>query len=426
MVYVVDCHQDALMPSSEKWTWKLCERGRAVLYKRAPVAARLKNRAVDPSTFQPRRAKFGPGRKTAGIANVLDGAQGPEVILLEKLGHQTDIKARLDARRMLRRGRRYRETRYRKARSQNRQRKDDWCPPSLEARIEQAVPAVAKIRKLAPIMTLGAEHVQCDSQKLQTLEIRGVKYQQGTLAVYTVHLLEKWGCACVYGGGTDVPLGIEHLIPKSREGTNRITNLDLVCHLCNQAKAAQIAAEFVFLHVMAQAQKPRKNAALGHTTHERLYDQLKTIGLSDERGTEARWKMQRIQHDLPQEPYDDALCLAENTPDAFVALADYVQIWIAHGRATRQMCDTGQHGLSARHRSRRTQYVGFQTGNLIQAVVLRGEYARTWTGRVSIPGSGSFDTSIDGQKCAQAVLYRYCRTVQRNDGWPCEQKPRAV
>jgi 5-methylcytosine-specific restriction endonuclease McrA len=64
---------------------------------------------------------------------------------------------------------------------------------------------------------------------MQDAEISGVSYQQGELAGYEVreYLLEKWQRRCAYCGKTDVPLEIEHIIPKSRGGSNRVSNLTL-------------------------------------------------------------------------------------------------------------------------------------------------------------------------------------------------------
>ncbi len=212
MVFVLDQYKKPLMPCSEKRARQLLERGRAVIHKMAPSTIRLKDRTVDASRFQPLRAKFDPGSKTTGIAIVLDGAHGPKAIFLGEITHKVGIKTRLDARRALRRGRRSRKTGYRKPRFQNRKRKGGWLPPSLEARVDQTLHALAKIRKLAPMTDLSVEHVKFDTQKLQNPEITGVEYQQGTLLGYEVreYLLEQWGRACVYCGATGVPLEIEH------------------------------------------------------------------------------------------------------------------------------------------------------------------------------------------------------------------------
>ncbi|BBM05101.1 hypothetical protein HAALTHF_01050n [Vreelandella aquamarina] len=54
---------------------------------------------------------------------------------------------------------------------------------------------VNRLSKSAPITGISQELVRFDTQKLESPEISGVEYQQGTLLGYEVreYLLEKWG-----------------------------------------------------------------------------------------------------------------------------------------------------------------------------------------------------------------------------------------
>ena len=74
---------------------------------------------------------------------------------------------------------------------------------------------------------------------MQNPEISGIEYQQGTLQGYEIreYLLEKFGRKCCYCGKENIPLEIEHIIPKSRGGTNRIDNLCLACMNVTKRKA---------------------------------------------------------------------------------------------------------------------------------------------------------------------------------------------
>ena len=56
-------------------------------------------------------------------------------------------------------------------------------------------------------------------QLLENPDISGVEYQQGELHGYEVkeYLLEKWGRECVYCKKKDVPLQVEHIVPRSKE-----------------------------------------------------------------------------------------------------------------------------------------------------------------------------------------------------------------
>lgn len=423
MVFVLDRQKNPLMPCTEKRARQLLERGRAIVHKMAPFTIRLKDRTAADARFQPLRAKFDPGSKTTGMAIVLEGAKGPKVIFFGEIVHKVGIKAKLDARRALRRGRRYRKTRYRLARFQNRKRKEGWLPPSLAARVDQTLHALAKIGKCAPITDLSVEHVRFDTQKLENPEISGVEYQQGTLLGYEVreYLLEKWGRACVYCGATDVPLEVEHTIPKSRGGTDRISNLALACRACNQAKGSRTADEFGFPDIQRQAQKPLQDAAMMNATRWRLYGQLKATGLPVEGGSGGRTKKQRLNHGFPKEHYYDALCVGESTPDRFTSLPAYVQIWTAKGRGTRQLCGTNAYGFPVRHRSRQKVHFGFRTGDLVRTQKRRGKQVGTWAGRLTVRADGRFVvTTADGLRIEAS--WRSCHLLQRGDGWQYAQK----
>ncbi len=50
------------------------------------------------------------------------------------------------------------------------------------------------------------------------------------------YLLNKWERKCTYCGLENIPLQIEHIQPKSKGGSNRLSNLCLACARCNQQK----------------------------------------------------------------------------------------------------------------------------------------------------------------------------------------------
>lgn len=411
------------MPCSEKRARQLLQRGRAVVHRMAPFTIRLKDRTSNQLAFQPLRVKFDPGSKTTGVAILLDGAKGSKVLFFGEIVHKAGIKARLYARRALRRGRRHRKTRYRPPRFQNRRRKVGWLPPSLEARVNQTLHALAKFRHLAPIVALSVEHVKFDTQKLENPEIAGVEYQQGTLVGYEVreYLLEKWGRACVYCGATDRPLQVEHIVPKSRGGSDRVSNLALACAPCNQTKGHRTAAEFGHPDIQAQARKPLRDAAMLNATRWRLFEQLKATGLPVEGGSGGRTKKQRIDHGFPKEHYYDALCVGESTPDRFTYVPAYVQVWTAKGRGNRQRCRTNQHGFPIRYLSGKKVHFGFRTGDLVRTHKRRGKQVGTWTGRLTARADGRFVvTTADGLRIEAS--WRSCRLLQRHDGWQYAQK----
>ena len=297
-------------------------------------------------------------------------------------------------------------------------------PPSLEARVDQTVHAVAKLRQRVPITAISVEHVRFDTQAVRNPEISGIEYQQGTLDGYAVreYLLEKRGRTCVYCGAIDVPLQVEHIVPKSRGGSNRVSNLTLACEPCNLTENNQTAIEFGYPHIQAQAQKPLKDAAMMNATRWRLYEHLKATGLPVEGGAGARTKM---QNSTPLAQRALLRCALRREKHARDVRRDdgYVQVWSAKGRGNRQRCRTNKYGFPVAYRLQQKAHFGFQTGDLIRAAVSNGKYAGTHMGRVLVRSSGRFDITVAGRRIAQGISYKHCRILQRNGGRAYEQKP---
>jgi 5-methylcytosine-specific restriction endonuclease McrA len=174
------------------------------------------------------------------------------------------IRDALTLRRQLRRSRRNRKTRYRKPRFLNRRKPEKWLPPSLMSRVHNILTWLKKLIGFCPITSISQELVRFDTQKMENPEISGTEYQQGTLYGYEVreYLLEKWNRKCAYCGATDTQLEIEHIKPKSKGGSDRVSNLAIACHDCNQAKGNLEIEQFlsgnldILKRVLAQSKGP--------------------------------------------------------------------------------------------------------------------------------------------------------------------------
>lgn len=421
MVFVLDKHKKPLMPCSEKRARQLLQRKRAVIDRMEPFTIRLKDRIVEESKLQPLRLKLDPGSKETGVAILVEDSRGIQdcgkVIFLGEIHHKKGIKNKLDSRRASRRNRRNRKTRYRKPRFLNRKKPKGWLPPSLDARVNQTLNTITKLKSLLPITSISTEHVKFDTQLMQNPSISGIEYQQGELLGYEVreYLLEKWRRKCAYCGKENIPLEIEHIVPKSRGGSNRISNLTLACTPCNQKKDTQTAEEFGYPTLQAVAKKPLKDAAMMNATRWALFNRLKQTDLPVECGTGARTKKQRIEHNLPKTHYYDACCVA-NTPKKLIISSQYVSIWTATGRGSRQMCRTDKFGFPKCHRQNKKIYYGFQTGDIVKANIPKGKYQGQHTGRVVVRASGQFDIKI-GQNKPIGTNHKHCRVIQKGDGW---------
>ncbi len=415
-VFVIDKSKQPLMPCHPTRARELLRKGKANVYRRYPFTIILTER--EGGDTQPVAFKVDPGSKQSGLALVADFQRGKRLIWAAVLEHRgQEIKAALESRRDLRRSRRQRHTRYRQRRFDNRRRTDGWLPPSLQSRIENIWTWLCRLNRLMPVSSISQELVRFDTQFMQDAEISGVEYQQGELYGYEVreYLLEKWGHQCAYCGAKDVPLEVEHITPKARGGTNRVSNLTIACKLCNQAKNTQTAAEFGHPQVQAKAKMPLQNAAAVNATRWALFRRLETTDLPLEAGTGGRTKYNRIQQRYSKAHWIDASCVGESGESVFIE-PKYIPVHItATGHGSRQICRTDPYGFPIRHRLRRKRHFGFQTGDMVQATVPTGKYSGKHSGRVACRASGSFDIRTTGGKVT--VSHRTCKIVHHADGY---------
>ena len=166
------------------------------------------------------------------------------------------MKSRIKSKSQYRRTRRGRLW-HREPRFNNRSKPKGWLAPSLQHKLDSHIKLVDRIKSILPITNVIVEVASFDAQKIQNPEITGIEYQQGTLQGYEIreYLLEKWNRKCAYCGKKNVPLEVEHIIPKSRRGTNRVDNLTLACRSCNQSKGSKTSTEFGHPHIQSKAKK---------------------------------------------------------------------------------------------------------------------------------------------------------------------------
>jgi 5-methylcytosine-specific restriction endonuclease McrA len=417
-VFVIDSNKKPLSPCHPSVARKLLTQRKAVIFRRYPFTIEL-NKNVENLQSEPIELKLDPGSKTTGIALV----QGNKVIWGAELTHRGQaIKMSLESRRSLRRSRRNRHTRYRQARFLNRKRSEGWLAPSLQHRVETSLTWVNKLIKLAPIGSIVQELVKFDLQKVENPEITGIEYQQGELQGYEVrqYLLEKWQRKCAYCGTENVPLQVEHIYPKAKGGSNRISNLCLSCEKCNLKKGTQDIKEFlakkpdVLKRILSQSKRPLKDATAVNSTRWALFNRLKEMGLPVSTGSGGLTQFNRTRLNLPQTHWIDAACVGRiKTLKILTRKPLLIQ---ATGHGSRQMCRTDKYGFPSRYVPRFKFVKGFQTGNIVKAIVTQGKKIGTYVGRVAVSTTGSFNITTK-QGIIQGISHKYCTTIHKKDGY---------
>jgi 5-methylcytosine-specific restriction endonuclease McrA len=399
VVFCLDKHHNPIMPCSEKKARIFLERNRAAIHRIVPMVIRLKDISVDQICLNPLRLKIDPGSKETGLA-VLDGHK---LIWAGVIVHKQGIRSSLKSRRALRRNRRSRKTRYRPARFYNRYTPEGWIAPSLNARVDQTMAVVNKLSSWLPITNYSIELTKFDTQLMQNPAIQGVQYQRGTHWGYEVreYLLEKYDHKCAYCGTGEAFLEVEHIVPRSRGGTDRLSNLCIACHRCNQEKNDRTAAEFGHPEVHAKAKEPLKDAAAMNITRFKVLDELKKTRQPIELGSGGRTKFNRTWAGLPKTHYFDAAMIGASSPECLEIRTEVVNVWYAKGRGNRVRTQIDKYGF------RRVNKSGELSKPKIPHKIINGFAA------------GDIVRNLDGRikKLARAREGKGCKLLQRGDGW---------
>jgi hypothetical protein len=274
------------------------------------------------------------------------------------------------------------------------------------------------------------ELVRFDMQAIENPEISGTEYQQGTLAGYELreYLLLKWHHACTYCGKQDIPLQVEHIIPKAKGGSNHVSNLCIACEQCNTTKGTQDLAVFLkknpelLKKIQAQAKAPLKDAAAVNASRWALYERLKALGLPVECGSGGQTKFNRLTRGLPKTHWTDAACVGRSTPETLITKQITPLLITAYGHRCRQVCLMDKFGFPRTKAKAKHPKHGFRTGDHVRAVVPAAlKRAGTHVGRMSAKASGSFTIATPLGRVAD-IGHTYCRRLSKADGYGYQLK----
>jgi HNH endonuclease len=187
--------------------------------------------------------------------------------------------------------------------------------------------------------------------------------------------------SCSKNGRADAPIAaretfrfeIEHVQPKAKGGSNRISNLVLACRPCNEAKGSRV-----------------KGSSGGRT------------------------KFNRQKLEVPKTHCLDAACTGE-----LIELSNWQMPVVAikaTGRGAYQRTNLDKFGFPRGYLLAAKTVRGFRTGDLVKAHVSTGNKAGVHNGKVAIRASGSFDIQTSAG-AIQHISHKHCRLIQRADGY---------
>jgi 5-methylcytosine-specific restriction endonuclease McrA len=420
----------------------LQSKGKAAVFRRYPYVLILKQQVEDP-LLKEYRLKIDPGSKGTGFAIQC----GEEIVFLMELNHRSDvIESNLKARAGFRKGRRSRNLRYRKKRF-NKKKPVGWLAPSLMHRVLTIETWIKRFLRYCPIVEIDIEQVRFDTQALQNPEISGVEYQQGTLFGYEVreYLLEKWGRKCAYCGAKDVRLQIEHIHPRSKGGSDRISNLTLACEKCNQLKGNSPVEQFladkpdVLKAIHSQAKAPLADAAAVNSTRFAVVKAAKKHS-SVKCWTGGRTKFNRTSQNLIKTHAIDAACVGESGAKIFFKTRQTFMVGCkGHGsRQSRRVNASGFPVITVKVDKKtgkkvvkaiepKANYTHATAGDVVEVSLIKDRKhvkAGVYNSRVKSPTPKGVEVVIDGHRIT--VEMKFIKFVHRSDGYAYRFNPDVV
>ena len=423
MVIVIDKRRQPYNTISAAYARILLFTKQAVIHKRFPFTIRLRN---DNAVLKDKNytIKLDPGSRTTGVA-ITDNQD--QVVMLAEIEHRGHIiKRNLDKRRVIRRSRRNRKTRYRAARFLNRTRPQGWLAPSVKSRADNVINFVKKYKKFLNITKVMIENVSFDTAQMSSdTKLWGNDYQQGNL--YNKDLREfifsKTKGRCSYCGAKAEE--IDHIVSRAKGGSNSTFNLTPACRSCNEKKSNLSLKKFGKLmnkdFSKLEPKKLPKDAAIVQSARNYMVKEI--TKLVTDTTTHDAWltKYNRDQLGLTKQHYYDALSVGNIANYKF--LTDKILQISAKGRGSRQMCRMDSHGFPRTSAKSSKSVKGFQTGDMVKAIVPTGSKAGEYLGRVAVRSRGNFDIKTKND-LVKDIGYKFCRLLQRNDGYSYNYKER--
>jgi hypothetical protein len=166
--------------------------------------------------------------------------------------------------------------------------------------------------------------------------------------------------------------------------------------------------------VLAHSRHPLAAAAAVNTARWRLVNRFAETGLPIELSNGGRTKWNRTRLGLPKTHSLDAVCIG--SLEAVLGWNVPVQQIGRAGRGAYQRTRLTAQGFPRGYLMRAKRVGGFQTVDIIRAIVPGGKTAGVIVGRVAIRATGNFSVQTT-EGVVQGIGWRYCRVLHRADGY---------
>ena len=305
IAYVLNQRGKPLMPCLARKARILLKKGEVKVIKSNPFfVIQLKKSTGE----QVQKCYLGidSGSKKVGFS-VIDSHKE---IITGELALDQRTKYRLIERKMYRRHKRNKLW-YRSLRFNNRTRKKEWLPPSVQRKFNTHITLINKLKRIFPIddKDITIETGNFDIQKIENPDITGIQYQQGSMFEYqnmrSFLMAREHGkcqlCGKEFFKGNSSHM--HHVIPKSRGGTDREKDLALIHEKCHK----KLHKNRLF-HLL-KGNKTYKDAHFMNTTRGKFRKIFSDCNLTN--GSETFVKRNILR--LEKTHYNDAFVIAGGT-----------------------------------------------------------------------------------------------------------------
>lgn len=242
MVYVLNKNGKPLMPTQRHGkVRRLLRDGKAKVIRRCPFSIKL---IYDtPDIVQELTLGVDTGSSVIGTAVY---SENSDILYTAKTTIRNDIKGKMDQRRMYRRNRLYRKTRYRKPKFLNRgnSTRADRFNPTMVSKIHSHIKEIKFIKSILPISRLVLETATFDTHLMKNPALANPEvaiwgYQKGANYGFDntkAMVLNRDGYKChiCKDKKKGVKLEVHHIIFRSNGGSDDADNLITLCHDCHK------------------------------------------------------------------------------------------------------------------------------------------------------------------------------------------------
>ena len=237
LVYVLSMDGDPLDPTHPAKARILLKKNKAKVVRRLPFTIKLTYEIKNPKT-QKYTLGIDTGFSKLGTAVI---NEKDEVVYLSEVTLRNDIKKIMTNRSQNRRGRRNRNTRYRKPRWLNRKnsiRKDRYAPTMI-SKFNSHMKEINFIKSILPISTINLELAKFDNHALSNPLVKYNKwmYQKGLkfgFANTKAFILNRDKYTCQYCKTKQCTLEVHHIVFRSNGGSDEPDNLITLCRNCHR------------------------------------------------------------------------------------------------------------------------------------------------------------------------------------------------